>query len=151
MNIKELINNINESEYQELFGVKKDIFEKMVNILQKKFDEEHSRGGRPPKLSVLDKLVITLIYFREYCTMKYLAFSCNVSKSTISESIDWVEKTLIRSKQFNLPSKRKFLENLQNDSAIIDVTECTIERPKKNNAVTIQERKRNIPSRYKLL
>ena len=35
MNIKELINNINESEYQELFGVKKDIFEKMVNILQK--------------------------------------------------------------------------------------------------------------------
>ena len=28
MNIKELINNINESEYQELFGVKKDIFEK---------------------------------------------------------------------------------------------------------------------------
>ena len=144
MNSQERIDNINESEYQELFGVKKDVFEKMVNILQKKFNEEHARGGRPPKLSVVDKLVITLIYYREYCTMKYLAFSYRVSKSTISESIDWVEKTLIKSKQFDFPSKKKFLENLQNETVIIDVTECIIERPKKNNGITIQERRRNI-------
>lgn len=141
---QEQIYNMSESKYQELFGVKKHVFEKMVDILQKKFDEQHARGGRPPKLSVLNKLIITLIYFREYCTMGYLAFSFNVSKSTISESIDWVEKTLIKSKQFELPSKRKFLENLQNESVIIDVTECAIERPKKNSGDTIQERRRSI-------
>ena len=144
MNNQERINNLKEDDYQEVFGVQKFLFDKMLDILQKKFDEEHMRGGHPPKLSVLDKLVIMLSYFREYRTMKHIAFDYSVSKSTICESIQWAEKILIRSKQFKLPSKRKFIENLKCETIIIDVTECSIERPKKNSGVTIQAKKRDI-------
>ena len=135
MNNQERINNLKEDAYQEVFGVKKYVFEKMLDILQKKFNEEHMRGGHPTKLSILDKLVITLSYFREYRTMQHIAFDYEVSKSTICESIQWVEKTLIKSKQFKLPSKRKFRECLKCETVIIDATECLIERPKKTAAL----------------
>ena len=45
-------------------GVKPDTFEKMKRILQKAFHELHKQGGKPPKLTVEDKLYITLKYLR---------------------------------------------------------------------------------------
>ena len=63
MNNQARLAGLKESEYQELFGVTKKIFEKMLSILQNKFHAEHLRGGCPPKLSVLDKLIITLGYY----------------------------------------------------------------------------------------
>ena len=70
MNNHERIAGLKEGEYQQLVGVKKNIFEKMLTILQEKFHAEHLRGGHPPKLCVLDKLIITLGYYREYRTMQ---------------------------------------------------------------------------------
>ena len=96
MNNPERIAGLNEGEYQQLFGVKKNIFEKMLTILQEKFHAEHLRGGHPPKLCLLDKLIITLGYYREYRTLQHIAFDYAVAKSTVCESIRWVEKTLIR-------------------------------------------------------
>jgi hypothetical protein len=52
-------------EFKRLFGVLPETFEKMAVILQKEFDKLHGRGGSPPKLSVRDKLNITLKYLRE--------------------------------------------------------------------------------------
>lgn len=67
-NIKRIA-KLKEEEYQELFGVKKTTFDKMYEILTEQFQKEHARGGKPPKLSVLDKLIIMLCYYREYRTM----------------------------------------------------------------------------------
>ncbi|MBR1418275.1 MAG: hypothetical protein IJ576_04860 [Synergistaceae bacterium] len=38
--------------------------------------------------------------------MAHIAFDYSVSKSTVCESIKWVEDTLVKSKEFALPSKR---------------------------------------------
>ncbi len=65
---------MDEKEYQELFGVKKATFEKMLGILNEQFKKEHKKGGKPPKLSVLDKLIIILSYYCEYRTMQNIAF-----------------------------------------------------------------------------
>ena len=73
MNNQERIAGIDTGEYQELFGVKKEMFERMLAILQDKFHTEHLRGGHPPKLSVLDKLIITLDYYREYRAMNHIS------------------------------------------------------------------------------
>ena len=96
-----------EEEYQGIFGVTKTTFDKMLSILEETYKRQHFKGGSPLKcLSVLDKLIITLGYYREYRTMRHIAFDYGVSKSMIHKSIHWVEDVLIRSKEFSLPSKR---------------------------------------------
>jgi len=124
---------LKESEYPELFGVKKPTFERMLAILESAYEEMHRQGGRPSRLSVLDKLVVTLGYYHDYRTMSNIAFDYDVSKSRISDGVKWVENTLIRDGSFALPSKRELVKaGTDIVIAIVDATECETERPEKN-------------------
>jgi predicted DNA-binding protein YlxM (UPF0122 family) len=124
MDNKQRIEKLKEEEYQELFGIRKPAFEAILAILE--------RGGRPSRLSVLDKLVVTLGYYHDYRTMKNIAFDYDVSKSRISDAVKWVEDTLIADGRFALPSKRELAKaDTQIVIAIVDATEQEIERPKK--------------------
>lgn len=115
----------------------------MLEILEEAYKQGHLKGEHPAKLSVLDKLVIMLGYYREYRTIENIAFDYSVSKSTICESIKWVENTLIKSGNFNLPSKRELVNNTTIEVVLVDATEIEIERSQKNNVNTTQVRKRN--------
>ena len=86
-------------------GTTKPVFRTMLEILQADFDKLHESGGAPPDLSVGDKLLITLKYFREYVTMESLANEYNCSKSSIHRSVRWVETTLAADGRFQLPGK----------------------------------------------
>lgn len=140
----ERISKLKDNEYQQIFGVKKATFEIMLEILQKQYQKEHIKGGKPSKLSVLDKLVITLGYYREYRTMQHIAFDYNVVKSTICDSIHWVEDTLVKSGVFSLPSKSELYDNPDIETILIDATEVEIERPKKSNKDITQVKRKNI-------
>ena len=137
------IARLKEKEYRKIFGVTKPIFEQMLGILEKTFQEEHRRGGHPPKLSVLDKLIIMLCYYREYRTMESIAFDYGVTKSTVYESIRWAEESLMKSNNFSLPSKKALIEDLDIEVVFVDATECEIERPQKNKSVTTPGRKKD--------
>lgn len=77
--------------------------------------------------------------------MKNIAFDYGVVKSTICDSIKWVENTLIKDGTFSLPKKRKLQEdNIEVEVLLVDATECEIERPKKNKKVGTQEKRKNI-------
>ena len=128
-----------ETNYQELFGIPKETFEKMVSIVEEAhnkhqaYKEQHRVGGRPSRLSILDKLIIMVGYYHDYRTMTNRAFDYGVSKSRISDAVTWVEQTLIKDGTFSLPSKRQLLKADSSIAiALVDVTECEIERPKKN-------------------
>lgn len=145
MNNEERIQNLKENEYQELFGIKKPTFDKMLEILQTKHVELHKKGGRKPKLSVLDKLIIMLTYYRDYRTMNNIAFDYGVVKSTICDTVKWVENVLVKDGSFSLPKKRTLQqEDLDVEVVLIDATECEIERPKKNKKNGIQAKRKNI-------
>ena len=124
---------MSDEKYQELFGIKKATFDKMNEILESAYEELHNEGGRPSRLSVLDKLVVTLGYYHDYRTMVSIAFDYGVSKSRISDAVKWVENTLIKDGSFALPSKRELI-NPETDIliAIVDAKEQETERPKKN-------------------
>jgi len=107
MNNKQRIEKLKETEYQELFGVRKPTFDGILAILERAYEELHEQGGRPPRLSVLDKLVVIMGYYHDYRTMKNIAFDYDVSKSRISDAVKWVENTLIADGTFSLPSKRE--------------------------------------------
>ena len=131
-NVKRIA-KLKENEYQEKFGIKKGTFERQLEILESAYKEMHKVGGRPPRLSVLDKLVIMLGYYHDYRTMSNIAFDYDVSKSRISDAIKWVEETLVKDGTFALPSKRELLKaETEIVIAIVDVKEQETERPKKN-------------------
>lgn len=99
----------------------------MLELLNEAYRIEYIRGGYLPKLSILDKLVIMLSYYCNYRIMKNTTFDYAVSKSTICESVKWVEDILIiKSKDFSLPKKRELINNIDIEVVLVDVTECEI-------------------------
>ncbi|MDR2478155.1 MAG: transposase family protein [Treponema sp.] len=132
MGIEREAQEAKDAIFKRLYRVKPETFEKMEAILKKAFDKLHKLGGRPPKMTVIQKLTATLKYLREYRTMKSIAADYGVAKSRISETARWVEDTLAKEKTFKLPGKRV----LKNEGSpikyiVVDVTESPINRPKK--------------------
>jgi len=134
------------TQFKRLFGIKRQTFSRMLEILQEAHKKLHKNGGKPnTKLYVEDKLLLALQYWREYRTMEHLAFDYNTVKSYVHKSIEWVEDTLLRSGVFRLPGKKTLLVEGQPPKAIVvDVTESPIERPKKNRRSIIPARKNGI-------
>ena len=86
------------------------------------------------------------MYWREYRTQFHIAVSYGVSEATVCRIIQKVENVLIKSKQFHLPGKQVLqASDLEIEVVLIDVTEQPIERPQKDNASTIAERRRDTP------
>jgi hypothetical protein len=118
--------------FKRLYGVNPDTFKKMLSILQKAYDALHQKGGKPPKLTVKDKLSVTLKYLREYRTMDSIAAEYGVCKGTVCLSIQWVEDTLAKDGTFALPGKRVLKRKSASiQYVVVDVTESPINRPKK--------------------
>jgi hypothetical protein len=142
------VKSLEKSQFKQLFGVSNTTFFKMYTVLKRAYRKLHNSGGKPPTLTVLDKLIIALCYWREYRTYRHIAFDYGVGKSAIGKTVIWVETVLVKSRLFSLPSKKK---KKKEDSGIeivlIDVTEQPIERPKRGKKIGIQERKSNIRSR----
>jgi len=151
VNNKERINKMHASKYKEIFGVEKFVFDRLLRLLEVADTfQRKSAAGRKGQLSVLDKLVITLMYWREYRTYRHIAFDYGVGKSTIGEAIIWVEDAIIASGLCNLKSARELRDNPGKIKiAIVDVTEQEIERPKRGRKIGIPERKSGIQSKHK--
>jgi len=119
-----------------------------VRNIESAYKEMRKRGGYARKLSVLDMLVITLGYYHDYRTMENIAFDYGVHKQRICEAIAWVEQVLIKDGTFSLPSKRELIkDDTEITVAIVDVTECETERPKKNSESPIPASKSAILSK----
>jgi hypothetical protein len=130
--------------FKRLFGVKPETFEAMQSILQKECDKLQRQDGSPPKLSVEDKLVVTLTYLREYRTMESIGHDYGVSKSTACETIQWMADTLVKDKTFKLSGKKVLKEASDTmQYVVVEVTESPIQRPKENKKSTIRG-KRNV-------
>ena len=77
--------------------------------------------------------------------MKNIAFDYGVVKSTICDSINWVETTLVKDETFALPKKRELQQaDIEVEVLLVDATEQEIERPKKNKKAGILEKRKNI-------
>lgn len=100
----------------------------MVKCLQ----EQIRAFGRPCKLSLEDRLLLTLMYWREYRTMAAVALAYDVSEPTVHRTINRVEAALLACGEWSLPGKKALAEpSMEYQVVIIDATETPIERPKK--------------------
>lgn len=140
----ETINYLSAEEFRRLTGVKRQTFEEMVKLLDKSRQVKKARGGRPNKLSIEETLLMALEYLREYRTYFHISKSYGVSEGYAYKLIRWVEDTLIKSKLFSLPGRKALLKSdVEYEVILIDASETPIQRPKKNSANSIQEKRKD--------
>ena len=148
MSVFEKSKKLNDQDFKQLIGVKRVTFSEMVSVLTEDYLKRHANGGRPPSLTIENRLCLVLKYWRQYVTQKELAFEFEVGEQTVRDTIAWVEDTLIKSGKFALPGKKVLLEP-DNDIEIVlvDVTESPIERPKKNSVTGTLAKRKNTRSK----
>lgn len=132
MKLKNL-EQVNDEQFRRITGIKRETFSCMVNILKAAERQKKKKGGRSNKLSIEERLLMTLEYLREYRTYAHIAMSYGLAESNTFEAIKWIENTLVKSKEFRLPSRKAPLKSdFEIEVVLVDVTETPIERPKKN-------------------
>ena len=127
------IAELSAEKFRRETGVKKKTFNLMIEIINKEEIKKKKKGGRPNKLSVEERLLMTLEYLREYRTYFHISNSYGISESSCHENIIKIENILIKSNKFNLPKRKALILNEnQIEVILVDATETPIERPKKN-------------------
>lgn len=84
-----------EADYRNLMGVTREEFGRMLQALDEGYRREHKRKPRFTKITMVDKLILTLTYRCQYRSMDSIAKEYEVSLDTISDNIHWVEQTLL--------------------------------------------------------
>jgi transposase-like protein len=136
------IKGYSETQFRRITGVKRTTFEKMLELLKTAHTEKHRRRGRNPKLSMEERLLAALEYWREYRTYAHIAASYGVAESNIYRTIQWIEDILIKDGTFSLPGKKALLKNdVAFEVVLVDVTESPVERPKRGSENGIPARK----------
>ena len=135
-----------QRQFKRLTGVKRTTFEKMVQVVQQHILEKrkHISKGSPPKRSLEDKVLMLLMYYREYRTFLHTATTYGYSESQGCRIIRTLEEILVRSKEFRLPGKKALLY-LRAERFCGDVGESPIERPKKSKSAIIPVKRKGIP------
>jgi len=124
--------DLKDTDFKRLTGIKRTTFNKMIEILIEAERLKKLKGGKPNKLIMEDRLLLTLEYLREYRTYYHIAVSRNINETTVIRVVKWIEDTLIKSKEFSLPKRKELLEESNEIEVIlVDATESPIERPKK--------------------
>jgi len=129
--------------FKRLIGVKRQTFDTMVSVLRSAYEKKHEKGGRPPKLSIENQLMLALEYWRQYITFAELGFNYGVAESTAHDITVWVEDELIKCGKFSLPGKKALIEDKTLQIVLLDVMESTIERPQKNKNNTTPAKRKN--------
>src|SRR5271156_317897 len=126
------IKKLKPIEFRRLTGVRPETFQEMVAILQDAETKRMSKGGKPQRLKLEDRLLMALEYLREYRTYFHLGQSYGLSESACYRSCRWIEDMLIKSGAFSLPGKKALLEsNTKFKVILIDAAKTQIERQKK--------------------
>ena len=74
--------NLSAPEFKRLFGVPRETFAQMTELMQQAAQNK-GQGGVEAKLSLEDQVLVTLQYWREYRTYFHISSDWEVSESTI--------------------------------------------------------------------
>ena len=148
----EKVESLPENQFRRIVGVKRSTFNKMLEIVTNAYTAKMAAargpGGRPPKLSIEDRILMTLEYLREYRTYAHIGVSYGLSESKTWSNIRWIEDLLIKSKEFSLPGRKALTKSdCEFEVILVDAFESPVERPKKNSAKVTPERKKGILKR----
>ena len=123
------ITNLNAKEFQRYTGIKRETYNKMLEIVTEAHRIARTKGGVKSKFTVEQMLLITIEYWKSNCTYFSLGIKHGISEGYCYRLIKRFENYLIQSKEFTLPE----ISDIKNeDVLIVDSTEIDIQRPKKS-------------------
>ena len=139
---RDTIKGLSNRSFQRLVGVKRVTFERMVAVVQ---ERKHVSKGCPAKLCIEDELLMLLMYYREYRSFFHIGVSYDISETQCWRIVTKMESLLIGSRAFSLKGKKQLYEQQQQALIVVDVSEHSIERPKKSKEVIIRVKRKSIP------
>jgi hypothetical protein len=145
------IEQLRPALFKRLTGVKKEVFSEMLDCINKykASKRKHPSRGKPSKLTNADKLLLMLMYYREYRSQFHIGITYGISESRVCEIISEIERILIADKRFHLLGKKALLQGEPKfEVVLVDVTESPVERPKKNSVGIIQGKRNGILKRH---
>ncbi len=132
---------------KRLTGVSKETFMVMRSEANRlapvSIHKQGAKRGPKPKLSIEDKLLMMLMYYREYRTFLHISSDYGISEAQYWRIITSLEQLLIKSKLFHLPGKKVLQQANSFEIVLVDVVESPIERPKKNSESTTQVKRKH--------
>jgi len=128
---------LSDSQFRRLVGIKRHTFSKMLETILLHRAKRKTKRGRPDSIGNEDKLLMMLMYHREYRTYFHIASTFGVSEAQCWRVVGQMEDILIKSDLFHLPGKKQLLDGTKLEVVVVDVAESPIERPKKNSGSTI--------------
>ncbi len=121
---------LSPENFKRRFGIHLTTFKQMVEALTPLW-RPLPKPGVKPKLTLEDRILLALEYWREYRTYFHIGSSWGISESTVCRIIHWVEDALMQSGCCRLPGKKRLVQGFGRPTVVvIDVTETPIERPK---------------------
>jgi len=131
-------------DFKRLTGVTGEVFALMVEVLTARLPA----FGRPPTLCLEDRLLMVLMYWREYRTQEHIGTTYGVSEATVGRTVARFEALLLQDARFHLPGKKALRpSDTVFEVVLLDATECPCERPKKNSGATIRARRSGTPKK----
>src|ERR1700729_1301953 len=101
------IKTLGNEEFRRLTGVKRTTFNQMILLLLEAEKEQKIKSGKPHKLCMEDRLLLTLEYLREYRTYFHIANSYGIHETTAIRILRWVENVLIIVKTVRLCNSKE--------------------------------------------
>ena len=121
-------------------------FEKIMKELRVVWDlrivNAYKKQGRKHKLSLEDRLLMLLIYYRTYTNQVFIGYLMGVDDSRVCRLIQQLEPLLAGIVAIN---KDKKLTESEVQAILLDATEQRVERPKKNQKAYYSGKKKPTP------
>lgn len=138
------------SKFRRLTGVLPAVFAQMREAaLAGEPPSSHPAGGGrrgpKPKLVIEDRLLLLLMYYREYRTFAHVGTSFGISEAQAWRVVTDLETRLLRDERFHLARKQSLRSDTHWQGVVVDVGECACERPKKSSALATRARKSATP------
>ena len=81
-------------KFKRATGVKREVFEFQVAILEEVQKKKHMQGGRPPKLEIANVLLLMYGYLRDYTTFLKLGMYFGIDEGNAYRWTVWAESVL---------------------------------------------------------
>ena len=136
-------------KFRRLAGVTPAVFAQMraAALASESVSTHPVRGAkRPkPKLGIEDRLLVLLMYYREYRTFAHVGASFGLSEAQAWRLVTDLEVRLLQDGRFHLARKQALRSDTHWQGVVVDVGECAVERPKKNSVRATQAKRSVTP------
>lgn len=125
MKLKKIL-KMKDGKFKRTVGIPKILFELITEVAEHALKEKHKKGGRNPILNAGEILLMTMTYYRNYPTFLSLGNQFGIDESNACRWVKWCQDILE-----SIFSGMIEIEKLdENQEQLVDVTECSIQRPK---------------------